>query len=123
MVSVARKKWLLASVAVTLCAGVIVVLPRAQRAFAYQKQVSQPPAATKLAISPKVIRPKAAQAAQTINTLYSTFEVPADLFTKMKSHQTWQGLCGRHAMVRMPMLSEEGTFQSQLFSRVVVYQV
>ena len=87
------KRWI-ALLFLAIVAGAFLAFPRLLRAFAYAEQVSKPSIAKKLAIRPTIEKPRVPDATRTIDTLYSTFEVPAREFNKMASHQTWLILSG-----------------------------
>ena len=72
-----------------LAMGAFSIAPRARRALAYRNHISSPVAAAKLAIRPQIIKPIAPAITDTIDTPYSTFNVPSGIYTQLESHETW----------------------------------
>ena len=88
------KKWLLLSILVLVCVLAAVIVPRLQRVAVYQRKITEPTVALKLAIKLWISHPILPFDSVSVDTLYSTFQVPANVFTSMEPHETWLLLHG-----------------------------
>lgn len=83
-----HRRWI-AVLFLAIVAGAFLAFPRVSRALGYADKVSDPSVARKLAIRPTIEKPQVPGTTRTVDTLYSTFEVPSGVFTQMASHRTW----------------------------------
>jgi len=90
-----KKKWFLAAA----CLGIftIIAVPRLHRTITYQQKISAPAISRTLALKLRSESPQEAVRVKSVDTHYSTFKLPADVFSHMQAHETWLVLTGQSA--------------------------
>lgn len=92
-----KTKWFLASAAACLGIITVITVPRLYRTITYQQKISDKSISRALALKLRSAAPEETVDAKSVDTHYSTFKLPADVFLHMQAHETWLVLTGEPA--------------------------